>query len=280
MGIYWFLKVEAHRAATGCTQWCSARANGGVGTRHSSIVPGVFTVDRALLYELWEPTGTDMVAHMLRWGWNLSRWAISQQLCYSQSYVPPRALWAQCLPVGHLSRLLVFLWKGQVLVSSCGLCHSWRQSRSPGCSSNSGSRCSAMAIPVPDFSRSVPTNPCWWHCKHSTCGTSRLITCIPTIEEGVGAVPTTVCSWAHTKGGRQHHRAPVEEYAVAPLPVREFQSCLPHTTTYKQIWGLLLQQLESRPCPQQDCDNHRGSWTFSVGSGLHTSHSPHQWDNG
>lgn len=267
-------------------QWCSAHANGGGGApaiAASFLVCSQWT--GLCLYELWEPTGTDMVAHMLRWGWNLSRWAISQQLCYSQIYVPPRALWAQCLAVGHLSGLLVLLWTGQVQVSSCGLCHSWRQSQSPGCSSNSGSRCSAMAIPVPDLSRSVPTNPCWWHCKHSTCGTSRLIACIPTIEEGLGAVPKTVCFWAHTRGGRQPHRAPVEEYSVAPLPAREFQSCLPHTTTYKQIWGLLLQQLESRPCPQQDCDNHRGKrrprWTFSVGCGHHhTSHSPHQWDNG
>lgn len=80
------------------------------------------------------------------------------------------------------------------------------------------------------------------------------------------------------------HRAPAEDYSVAALPAGEFQSCLPHTTAYKQIWGLLLQPLERRPCPQQDCGSHRGKrrplWTFSVGSGRHTGQSPHRRDSG
>lgn len=48
VGMYWFLKVEAHRAATRMYAVMLGACKWRRGARHSSLVPGVFTVDRAL----------------------------------------------------------------------------------------------------------------------------------------------------------------------------------------------------------------------------------------
>ena len=56
-------------------------------------------------------------------------------------------------------------------------------------------------------------------------------------------------------------------------------------TAQKRIWGLLLQQLRSRPCLGQGSDNHRAKGRpcsiSSAGSGHHKiSHTSYQGDNG
>ena len=59
------------------------------------------------------------------------------------------------------------------------------------------------------------------------------------------------------------------------FPAGVLRSHLSHTAARKQIRGLLLQQLGSRPCPQKGCDNHRANRrphpTPSGGSGHNTN---------
>ena len=109
------------------------------------------------------------------------------------------------------------------------------------------------------------------------------------VEAGLRAVPKTVlCESAQWVTGNtteltSQWTAPTEEYSVAPLPEDVLQSFLPHTTNQKQIWGCLLQQLGSRPCPQQGCDTeetllniHCRLWSpqqshpLSMGNSQHT----------
>ena len=75
---------------------------------------------------------------------------------------------------------------------------------------------------------------------------------------------------------------PGKSTGILPLPSPK--TCLFHITAQKWIWGLLRQQLWSRPCPQQDCDNHRAKRrpcsTSSAGfCHHHASHMFYQRDN-
>ena len=105
---------------------------------------------------------------------------------------PLGPLRTQCLP-----DIRVDDWCSCLVLAAVGFAGECtrRQDWSLGCfhSSHSRSRCTATAVLVPDFSRSVPTDLCCWLCEHSTWGTPVLIACIPTAEAGPRAVPTTVC---------------------------------------------------------------------------------------
>ena len=55
-----------------------------------------------------------------------------------------------------------------------------------------GSMCATTVVLVPDFSGSVPVDLCGWLCEQCTWGTRGPMACIPTVEVGLRAMPTTV----------------------------------------------------------------------------------------
>ena len=195
VGIYWFLKVEAHWAAPrvyavmpGARKWRAGAPPQQLRSWCIHSGQGSLSIGALGAHRHWH-------------GCPHAEMGLKSE---PMSHLPAAVL----LPGWRASQgsepILVLLWKGQVQVSGRGLCHSWRQSRGPGSSSSSGSGRSAMAIPVSAWLQQICANESTLVALQAQhLQTSRPIACIPTMEEGPGAVPTTVCFWAPTRGGRQ-----------------------------------------------------------------------------
>ena len=120
-----------------------------------------------------------------------------------------------------------------------------------------------------------------------------LIIRAPSVAAGPGVAPAAEEFSGTIPGVQQHcgiprshpwQTAPGQECTVAPSPAVALQSHLPHIPAQNQMWGLLIQHLQNRPCPRQGCDSQRakrGTHPISTAGSHHhnTKHTPSQWDN-
>ena len=119
--------------------------------------------------------------------------------------------------------------------------------------SHGKSRCTTTAILVPVLGGAAPTDLCWWLCEYSSRGTPgpaafpqlrwNCALCEPISQVRGDSIECTLW-WTVLKE---------EVYSVAPpttlvLPISHHSS---------EMDLDIQQQLCCRPCPQQDCDNHR-----------------------